>query len=367
MANYPVVATHLSAMLITRTPLYIGYSLSDPDFLHIQDVVRSRLGQFERMSYVLAFGASDQARQEAFARRVHLITLPSDDRASAIAELFESVQQHLDAMAGTSLRASRPDVFEPIEPEMMQQAVVLGGNAGVLDTTSRLCFVLMPFGEKFDVVYRTLIAPSVEDSGLSVMRADEMTTPGFIIEQIRSAIQQSRLCIADVTGANPNVLYELGFAQASGKPVVMIAESAESAPFDIAAQRIFVYGAPPSDSRSGLEGAIRTVLSEERLTESRALFKSKQYRGAIAAAAVVLENELRGLLVGRPVRGIELGQMLREAGRRRLVSPPMHSKLREVVEIRNQAVHHLAEPDRAAAATVIEVVRDFLRTVRKAG
>lgn len=47
----------------------------------------------------------------------------------------------------------------------------------------------MPFGEKFDVVYRTLIAPSVEDAGLTVMRADEMTTPGFILEQIRSAIQ----------------------------------------------------------------------------------------------------------------------------------------------------------------------------------
>jgi hypothetical protein len=370
MTTYPVVATHLSAMLITRTPLYIGYSLLDPDFLHIQEVVRSRLGAFERMSYVLTFDSSELARQEAFSRHVHLISLPSENRASAVAELLETVQQHLDAMAGTSLRASRPDVFEKIEPEIMQQAVALGSNAGVLDTTSRLCFVLMPFGEKFDVVYRTLIAPSVEDAGLSVIRADEMTTPGFIVEQIRSAIQQARLCIADVTGANPNVLYELGFAQASGKPVVMIAESADSAPFDIASQRIFVYGTSPSESRSGLENAIRTVLSEERLTEARALFKAKQYRGAIAAAAVVLENELRGLLVDRPVRGIDrmgLGQMLREAARRRLVSSAMHSKLRQVVEIRNQAVHHLDEPDRAAAAFVIEVARDFLKSVRKAG
>ena len=62
MTKYPVVATHLSAMLITRTPLYIGYSLSDPDFLHIQEVVRSRLGEFERMSYVLVFDSSDLAK-----------------------------------------------------------------------------------------------------------------------------------------------------------------------------------------------------------------------------------------------------------------------------------------------------------------
>ena len=43
MDRYPVVATHLSAMLITRTPLFIGYSLSDPDFENVRRVVRSRL------------------------------------------------------------------------------------------------------------------------------------------------------------------------------------------------------------------------------------------------------------------------------------------------------------------------------------
>ena len=90
--------------------------------------------------------------------------------------------------------------------------------------------------------------------------------------------------------------------------------------------------------------------------------------GAIAAAAVVLENELRGLLVDRPVRGIErmgLGQMLREVARRRLVPQPMHSKLRQVVEIRNQAVHNIDEPDRATAAVMIEVACEFLKNVRK--
>ena len=107
---------------------------------------------------------------------------------------------------------------------------------------------------------------------------------------------------------------------------------------------------------------------EERLTEAKTLFKAKQYRGVIAAAAVVLENELRGLLVDRPVRGIErmgLGQMLREVVRRRLVPQPMHSKLRQVVEIRNQAVHNLDEPDRATAAVMIEVACEFLKNVRK--
>jgi hypothetical protein len=56
--RYPVISTHLSAMLITRTALFLGYSLTDPDFTHIREVVRSRLGKFQRMSYLIQFNQS---------------------------------------------------------------------------------------------------------------------------------------------------------------------------------------------------------------------------------------------------------------------------------------------------------------------
>lgn len=368
MDRYPVVATHLAAMLITRTPLYIGYSLSDPDFVHIQEVVRSRLGRFERMAYVLAFDPSADAIEEALGRHVHLISLPSTDRAAAVAGFLESIQQHLDTLAGSSLRSSRPDVFESLEPEALERAVASDSQA-VLESTSRLCFVLMPFAEKFDVVYRTLIAPAVETAGLSAIRADELTTPGFILEQIRSAIQQARICVADVTGANPNVLYELGFAQASGKPVVMIAEHVESIPFDIASQRVLTYGSQPAESRGALGAAIRMVLSQERLAEARELFKAKNYRGAIAAASVVLEHELRALLINRSVRGVErmgLGQLVREASDHRLLSNEMHARMRKVVGIRNAAVHDVTEPGRPGATSVLAVARDFLKSINPA-
>ncbi|NQE54352.1 hypothetical protein C5S29_12230 [ANME-1 cluster archaeon GoMg3.2] len=58
LEDYPVIATHLSAMLITRTGLFIGYGLSDPNFQHIKEVVRSRLGKFERMAYIVQFDAT---------------------------------------------------------------------------------------------------------------------------------------------------------------------------------------------------------------------------------------------------------------------------------------------------------------------
>jgi hypothetical protein len=73
MAHYPVVATHLSAMLITLTPLFLGYSLSDPDFDNTRKIVRSRLGVFERMSYVVQFDVDPDGVEEALCAKLHII------------------------------------------------------------------------------------------------------------------------------------------------------------------------------------------------------------------------------------------------------------------------------------------------------
>ena len=102
-----------------------------------------------------------------------------------------------------------------------------------------------------DEVYRTLIAPTVQTLGLVAIRADEIPSPGFVMEQIRTAIQQSRICIADVTGNNPNVLYEIGLAHATKKPLILLAQEGSLLPFDVAQQRVF-FMVPMSRSRKSL-------------------------------------------------------------------------------------------------------------------
>lgn len=51
--EYPMMSTHIANLLITKTPLYIGYSLNDPDFRGIWETIRSRLGNNARQSYAL--------------------------------------------------------------------------------------------------------------------------------------------------------------------------------------------------------------------------------------------------------------------------------------------------------------------------
>lgn len=372
MEKYPVIATHLSAMLITRTPLFIGYGLLDPDFQNIRRIVRSRLGVFERMSYVIQFDVSQESMENALSENLHIISLDSSAGASRdelLSLLFKEVQSELDTKSGVAFRGSRPDLFEEIGTERIQEAVQTDGQASVIETTSRLCFVLMPFGKRFDEIYRLLVSPAVEDNGLTVLRADEISASGFVMEQIRTAIQQSRLCIADLTGSNPNVLFEIGYAQASNKPLVLIAEEGSQFPFDVAHQRVIVYGQDLENARVSIRQAISAALSKGGLEKSSQFLSTAQYRSAIASAAVVLEQRLRDALLRRAPEKygrfgrMSLGQMVGAATKRKLLKRDLGSHLYEVVKIRNRAVHEVKEPEHTEAEFVLTVVRQVLEAL----
>lgn len=90
----------------------------------------------------------------------------------------------------------------------------------------------MPFGQYFDAYYQNALKPAIVDSKLGPVRADEIYGAGAIIEDIYEAIKSATVLVADVTGKNPNVSYELGMAHALNKPVVIITQSTEDVPFD---------------------------------------------------------------------------------------------------------------------------------------
>lgn len=110
-----------------------------------------------------------------------------------------------------------------------------------------LCFVLMPFNPQFDRIYREQIKPSAEALGFKCIRADDIFSPTPILEDIWIHILKSKVIIADVTGRNPNVFYEIGIAHTVGRPVIIITQDKSDVPFDIAHYRYFVY----SDDEQG--------------------------------------------------------------------------------------------------------------------
>ena len=132
------------------------------------------------------------------------------------------------------------------------------------EADAKTCFVLMPFGGEFDRCYRRVIAPAIAAVGLQPVRADELHQPGLIFAQIWEAIRDSSVCVAELTGLNSNVMYELGLAHALGKPVAQIVQDVRELPFDLRSLRCIPYkpdGLDWEDTlRENLEQMLRTIL-----------------------------------------------------------------------------------------------------------
>lgn len=102
-------------------------------------------------------------------------------------------------------------------------------------------FVMMPFGEWSDRYYKEIYVPAIKEAGLEPVRADELFHSGSVIEQIWDQIRKSKVLLADMTGRNANVFYELGLAHALGKPVVFISANVDDIPFDLRHLRTIIY------------------------------------------------------------------------------------------------------------------------------
>ncbi len=377
LENYPVISTHLSAMLIIRTPLFIGYSLSDPDFNHIREVVRSRLGRFQRMSYIIQFNQSASKINKMLDENLHVLNFKVKKGASVdriLADFFEKIQEELDTRAGKKFRARKPEIFEEIPDEALEETSRAPDASALLSSSSSLCFILMPFGEPFDEIYRQIIHPVVLQEGLEPLRADDIYTPGSIMEQIRSAIQQARICIADLSGRNPNVLYELGIAQALGKPTVLLSQDITDVPFDVRHLRIIPYSTKPNTiqhAKNTLIKALQEVLGLDRLDEVRQLIDAGMIRAAVSTLGVLLEHSLRNLLFrldllyahGRnhTKKFIPMGKMVYMLLQAKAITPHEARNLHKAIGIRNQAVHKLEEQKKGEAYTLFECVEGFIR------
>ncbi|WP_426753607.1 hypothetical protein [Myxococcus sp. Y35] len=136
------------------------------------------------------------------------------------------------------------------------------------------CFVIQPFDRgKFDKRYGDTYEPAIKAAGLTPYRVDcdpQVTIP---IDEIEKNIRESRVCLADITTDNPNVWYEVGFAIASRKDVVLLCSTEREGkfPFDIQHRSILKYGIDSASDWIKLKNSIaerlHAILSRQAKTE----------------------------------------------------------------------------------------------------
>lgn len=149
------------------------------------------------------------------------------------------------ARQGWHLRDDRLVVGDRVAPGRRRRSA--GDVASVFGPPSQgvrptHCFVLLPLREPFTLIYRYLVVPAVEQLDLTCQHAGEIFGPGFIVSDVRYLIQEAKVVIAELTGRNPNVFYELGIAHALNKPVVQLTQNIDDVPFDIRHLRTLEYG-----------------------------------------------------------------------------------------------------------------------------
>ena len=107
------------------------------------------------------------------------------------------------------------------------------------------CFVIQPYdGGDFDNRYDDIIKPALESCGVEAYREDRDPYVEIAISVIEERIQDATLIIAEISMDNPNVWFELGYAMALGKPVIMLCDSmyrSEKIPFDISHRNVLIY------------------------------------------------------------------------------------------------------------------------------
>ena len=104
------------------------------------------------------------------------------------------------------------------------------------------CFVMMSFAGPIGSYYKTIYEPAIQKAGLRPLRADDdMFKTGKIVDQIWLGIHSAKVLVAELTGRNPNVFYELGLAHALQKPVVLVSSNEDDVPFDVQHIRVIYY------------------------------------------------------------------------------------------------------------------------------
>lgn len=133
----------------------------------------------------------------------------------------------------------------------------------------KYCFIIQPFEGVYNKRFEDTYRPAIEKTGLNAYRVDKDSSVRIIIGEIEKKIKGSELCFADISEDKPNVWYELGYASAIGKDVVMVCdnEKRERLPFDINQRSVIFYDAGAPSDFSKLETQIAEKIEAYKNTQ----------------------------------------------------------------------------------------------------
>jgi uncharacterized protein YutE (UPF0331/DUF86 family) len=368
LSTFPLLATYLSNQLITKTAVFIGYSLDDPDFRQLWHVVSQRLGRTRRMAYTIAVNArtADIARFER--RGVKVINLPGsrDKYGEVLAATFKELREYI---RDNVIAVSKVTEEKPLRELLLPR-----------DAATRLCFFSLPL--ELLPFYRERVFPVVEEAGFVPVTADDVVSPGDNVSaKLDALIDRAAVMVTEVSSSWTLAEYRMAVArikdldndadQHKSLRLIMVVTDRDQAP--PSAQYFPILRRPNiiTDDSEGfiadLSGLLRAIAAETgiaRQAEPQRLFESKEYRAAVISAMTLLEARLRERLNKLPwpqtQRPLTMRSLIDRAVEENIIPEARRNRLNSWIKVRNVVVHSADSVTKAQAREIVDGVMDLI-------
>lgn len=351
-----LMATYVSNLLITKTPVFIGYSIDDFDFRQLWRIVIDRLGKYRRQAYAIVVDASANELAKFRRRGVTVITLPGNKKQydDVLADFFESL--------GAYLTKEIIPASTVIEEKAAEQLLIP-------EKESRLVFFALPF--VLHSQYKEYVFPLFYRYGLYPITSDDVVSPGENwLAKVEALIVRANYFVTDLSSSS-FVLDELQFAlrKIDLHKVLVISNRDEPALTRLQGVRV-IHRAETLLSEdmgllSELENWLEDVSGRDYLqNEPTRLFELKEYRAAVISANTLLETELLRLLDKADSNQVSFSMVLALAGKREYLTYADRENIRRWRALRNKIVHGRGSISRHQAERVVLELNNLIKRLR---
>lgn len=365
--RYPMLATYLANLFISKTVFFIGYSLDDPDMRQVFQLVKDRLGSLKRKAYTLRINSSHQDNARFDRRDVQVIDiqlLPGKSYAKTLEEIFEELREYW--------LTEYPDIATITEEDPL---IELTKRKDFSDS-SRLVYFAVP--KDLISIYKKYIFPIVESNGFVPISADEMLGPGThnTVAKISALIERSSIVIVHTDNINSSFELRAAVDIISEKREMSIIVITNQPYFDISNYPKIEFLFSDFDIFSDTDGFVdqfrnRFVTLSEKYTEyfqtePQRLLDKSEYKAAVVSAITQVETRLRNILDRKlmvPIRVLPLNQLMKLATDNDLINQQDYNNLRDWNSVRNGIIHQNMKINGSDAKKIVIGVDEVLSRI----
>jgi uncharacterized protein YutE (UPF0331/DUF86 family) len=363
--KHPLYATYIANLLISKTALFIGYSLDDPDLRHLWRLISERLGRNRRPAYTILVNAKPHLVNRYERRGVKVINLPGKEYeyANILELLFNELNEHW--------------IQKTIEYSIYKEENAHNELSLPPDSENRVCLFICP--PDLYSFYNDHLIPIALKHGLVPITTYDILSPGDNIHaKVIALVSRSKIIVVDISKRFS--MREVGSIITTftreDKKVVVILEDNTKIPVDLLNYPyIMRTEAPDLDSideiKNKFENEIRSIsdsLLHTLENEPKRLFEKKEYRAAVISAISLLETELHGLYANK-----NMTNEYRDKSQRNIYdylnmlgysNVKRHDSLKEWINIRNKLVHTKEKINARKAKEIVCGIYEILDEVK---